>query len=131
MTKHRILLGAALIICIAINISVNFDGEKKLTSSLNSLITQAYADGEDGDDGTETYIDDHFVLDVSTTVTANVEVDAGGIITKVLGFGISGGVEVTKTVSYTCCQSGGGKCSDVNPLCSEVGTFALLVGMSI
>lgn len=50
MNKHRILLGAVLIICIAINVSVNFDGGKKLTSSLNSLITQAYADGEDGGD---------------------------------------------------------------------------------
>jgi len=48
MKKYKILLGVALFICIAINVSVNFDIEKNLTTSLNYFVTQAYADSESG-----------------------------------------------------------------------------------
>ena len=51
MKKIKILLGVALFICIAINVTVNFDIEKDLTSSLSYFVKQAHADGESGEPG--------------------------------------------------------------------------------
>lgn len=92
--------------------------------TLSSLIEKSYANPESVDK-----YPDRFERETEDTIEAWVEFGSSRLITKALGVKFEGGTKLTRTFKYTCCNSGGGRCSKDHPKCENVNLLRMLIGM--
>jgi hypothetical protein len=90
-----------------------------------AFLKSAFADS--GESSGETY-SGYFKTDRTDTIEGYAKLDAAGKILSFASVSFEGSVKVARTVSYTCCASGGGTCSKEHPKCSNVSLIGLIMG---